>query len=76
MSHVEFFCVVLWLDTNISEAHAVSSFRVNVHDAFTFKVKLVYYNNTTRHNPEELYLNLHRLKNLKSHKNLCCFCFY
>jgi hypothetical protein len=56
----------MWDDTYISEAHAASIFTIKMEEARSSEM-LSCCNITHCHNTEDLKLNLHHHKNLKSH---------
>jgi len=44
---------MLWYDTNISEVHAASIFRVKTESVCTSETSVSYYNTAWYHNPED-----------------------
>jgi hypothetical protein len=60
--------VVLWWDSNVSEDHTASIFRVILEAAFSSETFESYHNTTRRHSPEDLDFEYRRRESLKSRK--------
>jgi hypothetical protein len=51
-------------DTNISEVHTASNFRVMMEASWTYETLVSFYKNIQRHKPEDLDLKYHCHENL------------